>query len=217
VKQPTHYEVRRGDTLYSIAWRFQLDPHGLARANAIAPPYTIFPGQGLRLVNQLAAGQRVLRPRAQAPKPTQAQRSSVPQPRPSSVPKATPRSTVTSWTWPLSAAPSREFSRTSKGIDFAQVDGDGPDRSVRAAGAGEVVYSGNGIGGFERLVIIKHTQSLLTAYSFDGGLQVSEGAKVKAGEPVADIKATGRSRSRLHFELRRDGQPIDPRSVLPKR
>ena len=85
---------------------------------------------------------------------------------------------------------------------------------VRAANGGEVVYAGNGLGGFERLIILRHGPHLLSAYGFDGKSMVAEKQIVKAGAVIADIRNRGRTKQSLHFELRRDGAPIDPRSVL---
>ena len=200
------YVVQPGDTLYSIAWRFELDHQGLARANSIRSPYTIYPGQSLRLVVQLPTGSRVSESSTasakQAPKRTAAPRPAAP---------AATRETDLRWVWPLRVPPSRNFGGASKGMDFrlsAATD------TARAAAAGEVVYAGTGIGGFERLVIIKHNRALLSAYSFDGALKVREQQQVDSGRAIAEIRRRGPAQQALHFELRRDGKPINPRQYL---
>lgn len=201
---PRHYTVRNGDTLYSIAWRFEYDYLSLARANGVSAPYVIHPGQTLRLTTQLPKSQRLVQTAPAAVSSSAAKFR----------PPTAPRPETHKWVWPLNQKPDVEYGKSSKGMDFAVAGGDANSTKVRAAGAGEVVYAGNGIGGFERLVIIKHGSDLLSAYSFNGLAMVKEQQRVKAGEWVADIKNRGRLTQTLHFELRRDGEPINPRSVL---
>ncbi|XOV82046.1 MAG: peptidoglycan DD-metalloendopeptidase family protein [bacterium] len=212
----TTYTVKKGDTLYSIAWRFQLDYKGLARANGVQSPYRIVPGQRLTLVTQLAPATRIRAPADAPPRAT---------PETPSQPLSRPPADTTSpavaaiplsgqWLMPLDIAPSAEFGRNNKGLDYRLGDNLNRTMTVRSTNAGEVVYAGNGIGGFERLVIVKHSGSLLSAYSFDGALRVDEGERIKAGRALADIKNRGRSKQSLHFELRKDGQPINPRQFL---
>ncbi len=215
------YTVRKGDTLYSIAWRFDLDHRGFARANGIYPPYVIRPGKKLRLISQLPNNSRVRdtsqTATAKAPAVTE-KRVLSDSSRQSSGKTPSARgpgaSTIDQWVWPLAVKPEREFGKDSKGLDFRLPGGAGVTAKVRSAASGEVVYAGNGIGGFERLVIVKHSGQLLSAYSFDGGLLVAEKQQIKAGASIADIKPRGRVQPALHFELRKDGQPINPRTVL---
>ena len=82
--------------------------------------------------------------------------------------------------------------------------------------SGEVVYAGNGIAGFERLVIVKHTTDLLSAYSFNGKIRVAEQQRVAGGAIIADILPRPGVGQKLHFEVRRKGQPINPATLLPK-
>jgi len=188
--RPESYVVRAGDTLYSIAWRYELDVAGLARANGLHDPYTIYVGQRLRLREQLTRHASPA-PGPVAPKPTRSQRLS--------------------WSWPVStAAIAREFSGSNKGIDFRLERGD----YVRAAAAGEVVYAGNGLGGYVHLVIVKHNDHFLSAYSFNSVGGVREGKQVKAGENLARVVAAARDSRILHFEIRRDGRAVDPRTVI---
>ncbi|NJN51024.1 MAG: peptidoglycan DD-metalloendopeptidase family protein [Gammaproteobacteria bacterium] len=77
-----------------------------------------------------------------------------------------------------------------------------------------MVYSGGGLRGYQSLIIVKHDSRWLSAYSFNQPSRVEEGARVKAGEPMADIRGEG-SAAVLHFEIRKDGDPVDPRSVIP--
>lgn len=182
--------VGQGDTLYAIAWRYQLDVDGLARANGLRAPYTIFPGQRLRLESRPGA----------APAP-----AVVPQ-----MPAVQTRDIT--WTWPVGLSPVKKFSKKNKGIDYSIEPG--REIAVGSAGTGVVVYAGNGIGGFERLIIVRHGPHLLSAYSFNGAIAVREQQQVKAGQKIADIKNVGRTSQKLHFELRRDGIPINPGTVI---
>jgi lipoprotein NlpD len=87
-------------------------------------------------------------------------------------------------------------------------------QSVKSASAGQVVYAGSGIGGFAKLVIVRHSESLLSAYSFNGEARVQESQRVIAGETLAEVTPRGRAKQVLHFEIRRDGEPVNPRSVI---
>jgi lipoprotein NlpD len=211
------YVVRKGDTLYSIAWRFELDYQSLARANGIRAPYNIVPNQSLSLVTQLAPGERVRATGAPSTANDPAKIGNSKR-KPKPTPKAAQAEAISAmtreWVWPLTRAPHAEFGRSNKGLDYRLGDNaDARDR-VRAANGGEVVYAGNGIGGYERLIIVKHSANLLSAYSFDGRLRVAENQSIKAGAELADIRNRGRNKQSLHFELRKDGQPINPRQFL---
>ena len=199
---PAQHVVRRGETLYSIAWRYGLDHRELARRNAIVAPFRILPGQRLRLTGAAVAAA----PAAPA----------APKVVPSSPPANTPvtptaASQATGWTWPVQASRSREFGGASQGIDFLLADG----QTIGAAAAGEVVYAGVGLRGFRHFVIVKHDARYLSAYGFDGQLRVAEGQLLKVGEPLADNSSSGGVRT-LHFEVRRDGRPIDPAVVISR-
>lgn len=186
---PATYLVHSGDTLYSIAWRFDLDFKTLARVNGLRSPYIIQPGQRVQL-----------RVPATAKSPN-------PPSRPHG--RATPNP---AWRWPTDAPVSREYGRGNSGLDFALAVG----HRVRATAAGTVVYAGNGLGGFRHLTIIKHNDTYLSAYSLNFAPSVAEGDSIKAGGLVADIQGRGRAAQTLHFEIRREGEPVSPRSVIPQ-
>ncbi len=207
------YVVRQGDTLYSIAWRFELDHLGLARANGVKAPYMIYPGQNLRLVTQLPPAQRVRDAGRAATRPSASPSSSrSAKPAPPAPPQPAARTQAQlRWVWPLDSKPTIEFGRGSKGLDFGLAR---PAADAMAAAAGEVVYAGTGIGGYERLVIIKHNAALLSAYSFDGQLKVREQQQVKAGGVIGNIRRRGPTQHALHFELRQHGKPVNPRNYL---
>ena len=98
-----------------------------------------------------------------------------------------------------------------KGIDIAGKSGD----PVLAVAGGKVVYAGNGIVGYGNLLIVKHNEAYLSAYGHNRRLRVAEGALVKAGEWIADMGSSATNSVKLHFEIRRDGKPIDPLKILP--
>ncbi|MEQ8857866.1 MAG: peptidoglycan DD-metalloendopeptidase family protein [Pseudomonadales bacterium] len=184
-----HYAVRAGDTLYSIAWRFGLDYRALARANDIGPPYTIYVGQRILVAEAAPPARRVEAP-ATRPAPSQAR--------------------AAAWRAPTRAPVQRRYGDGNRGIDYAL----GADHGVQAAADGEVVYAGSGLGGYRHLVIVKHDPEYLSAYSVNRPLTVREGQRVKAGADLADNVSGGRRAGTLHFEIRRDGDPVNPRSLI---
>lgn len=203
-RPPIHtrfYRVHKGDTLYSIARRSGRDFKVVARWNDISPPYTIYPGQMLRLIPP--APRKVSRPAPVKKKPVS-----------SPSPKKTEKKLKVRWRWPLKGTIARNFAQTGgKGIDIAA----SKDRSVQAAASGKVVYSGSGLVGYGNLVIIKHGETYLSAYGNNRRLLVQEGQKVRGGQVIAEVGNAAGNRSVLHFEIRRRGDPVNPLWYLPKR
>jgi lipoprotein NlpD len=103
--------------------------------------------------------------------------------------------------------------RARQGIAIAGREG----QPVRAAAAGTVVYSGAGLVGYGELIIIKHSDEWLSAYGHNRRRLVAEGAAVAEGQTIAELGRTGTSRDMLHFEIRRNGKPVDPAPLLPPR
>lgn len=194
--QPDRYTVERGDTLYSIAWRHHVDWRSLARWNGIEPPYRIFPGQTLYLDGRS-------RPRV----------STQPSPPAETAPRRSVSADDPAWRWPLDGELLRAYSSRNarRGIDIAGNPGD----AVRAAAPGRVVYSGSGLKGYGNLVIVKHDDRYLSAYGFNRRLRVVQGDDVAAGQHIADLGIGPENRPMLYFEIRRDGEPVDPMNVLP--
>jgi len=188
------YIVQRGDTLYSIAFGAGLDYRNVARWNRIGAPYRIYPGQRLRLAA----------PQNRRPPPT----------RPTSRPPG-PSAKVRSWVWPARGRIIQNFAphRQKTGIDISGSGGQG----VLAAAAGRVVYAGSGLRGYGKLIIVKHNEVFLSAYAHNRKLLVTEGGWVAAGQRIAEMGNTGTNQVKLHFEIRRDGRPVDPLRYLPKR
>jgi lipoprotein NlpD len=207
--------VRRGDTLYRLAVDNGISPMDLALWNGIAAPYTIYPGQRLRLYPGAGAA------RGQASRPasgaTTAQRPPV---RPTQAPPqpaaAPPVNSSVRWRWPTDGQVLNRFAGgdpTRQGIDITGKSG----QPVRAAGDGVVVYSGSGLVGYGELVIVKHDEQWLSAYGHNRTRLVNEGARVQAGQQIAEMGSTGAARDMLHFEIRYNGKPVDPLQYLPRR
>lgn len=238
VPRSGEYTVKRGDTLYGIAFRHGLDYREVASLNRIGPPYTIYPGQSLRLRAQGSARQArsvtgMPAPRAGAPArtppatgtpagpstPVTATPASPvaapvrPTPALPAVPDAPPASGA--WRWPTQGQVIGRFvagDPKRQGLDIAGNAG----QAVVAAADGVVVYSGSGLVGYGELIIVKHSDEWLSAYAHNRRRLVGEGAQVKAGQQIAELGRTGTSRDMLHFEVRRNGKPVDPMQVLPR-
>lgn len=118
----------------------------------------------------------------------------------------------TAWIWPVRGAILDNYSTTNKGIDIAGKVGE----PVRATKAGKVVYAGEGLKGYGLLLIVKHDQNYLSAYGHNERLLVVQGETVKQGQPIATVGRGPENRAMLHFELRRNGKPVNPQSLLPK-
>lgn len=118
------------------------------------------------------------------------------------------------WGWPTKsrALQNLTVAKSQKGIDILGQEGS----PIVAAADGEVVYSGNALKGYGNLVIIKHKKNFLTAYAHNRKNMVKEGDKVVIGQKIAEMGKSGTDRVKLHFEVRQDGKPIDPKAVLPK-
>lgn len=242
------YRVQGGDTLYSIAFHYGLDWRNVAAWNDIGRPYTIFPGQELRLTAppRRPARETVIttrpagRPPAATTRPADTAAAAsgtststappVPSP-PESVgsgktttssgtaPAAAPLpalGTPERWLWPTEGRLLSRFSAgdpSRKGIDIGGKEG----QDIVASAPGDVVYSGSGLIGFGELIIIKHSDSMLTAYAHNRRRLVHEGERVAAGSRIAEMGKNDQERTMLHFELRIDGKPVDPLRYLPPR
>lgn len=209
--------VRVGETLYSIAWQYGYDYREVARWNGIARPYTIFPQQQLKVERPAGVSSYKTTKLTKVNKPASAEpvkNRSVTQP---VLPAQKLRysSQKIRWQWPARGKIQSRFSSQDpgqKGIDIAGHKG----QPIYAAEAGYVVYSGSGLRGYGELIIVKHNETFLSAYAHNQRLLVKEGQKVKKGAHIADMGMTGTDRVMLHFEIRRDGIPVNPFKYLPK-
>ncbi|MDM7323131.1 MAG: peptidoglycan DD-metalloendopeptidase family protein [Gammaproteobacteria bacterium] len=196
--------VKPGETLYSIATAYDMDWRELASRNDLRPPYTLRVGQRLVLAkNRVMQGGAAADPRPQAP--SKIRKASPPLP---------PIGKIR-WVWPTEGRVVTTFVQghpTRKGIDIAGELG----QPVRAAASGEVVYSGSGLAGYGRLIILKHDERFLSAYAYNQTLLVSEGETVQSGQIIARMGQAEAGKPMLHFEIRLDGNPIDPLRQLPQ-
>ena len=229
----TRYRVVSGDTLHGIAWRAGSDWRDIARWNGLRHPYTIYPGQVLRLeappARAVTRAHRPSQPKVEHPPSTEVTRpqqtaSTTPppeqsRPRPAPPPKAPPAASKGGplvWAWPASGRVTSGFAGADparKGIKIAG----SPGEAIRAAEGGEVVYSGSGLIGYGRLIIVKHNENYLSAYGHNRKLLVKEGDRVTKGEQIAEMGESNKGQPLLHFEIRRDGKPVDPVRLLPRR
>jgi lipoprotein NlpD len=120
---------------------------------------------------------------------------------------------VIDWGWPAKGKVIQGFTPATKGIDIAGAAGD----AIEAAAGGKVMYAGNGVRGLGNLVIIEHSDGFITAYAHNRTLLVKAGQEVKRGFKIAEMGQTDTTSVRLHFEVRRQGTPVDPLQYLPSR
>ena len=219
VTQGSH-TVRAGETLYSIAWRYNRNHEELARSNSISAPYRIYPGQVISLVSTSGAVAKINQQSSSGSnsKPTTRYKKPKTNTKPVQEKFANQRDNkvIMSWSWPSKGPVIEAYSLTgavNKGIDLAGKRGE----PVFAAADGKVVYSGTGLVGYGNLIIIKHNETYLSAYAHNSRLLLKEGDSAKAGQKIAEIGSTGTNRDKLHFEIRRDGKPVNPVQYLPRR
>lgn len=192
---PDWYRVRPGDNLYRIALDHGLEYRQLAEWNGLADASVIQVGSLLRLKPPAA---RPASPARAAAAPA-APRGDLPDDAPAQ------------WTWPAQGKVITPFGTGANGIDIAGTRGS----PVRAAAAGRVAYVGAGLRGYGNLIIIKHSQALLSAYAHNDRVMVSEGQGVKFGQVIAVMGDSDADRVKLHFEIREYGKPVDPMDYLP--
>jgi len=215
------YAVRRGDTLFSIAFRYGWDWKALAARNNIAAPFTIVPGQVIRFDGragtQPAGGSTTtVVSSSSGSKTTVIKRSATAASAPAAVAPMPAGPAPKGWGWPSNGILIGKFSSNgslNKGIDIAGDLG----QPVLAASDGSVVYAGSGLRGYGELIIIKHSDTYVSAYGHNRRLLVREGQQVKVGQTIAEMGSTGTDRVKLHFEIRRQGKPVDPLQFLPRR
>ncbi len=208
--------VDREETLYSIAFRYESSVAELARINGLRSPYIIYPGQRLFLTSEAAGAQPVPAAATSTPAPFPSSQPTRPVAESNRVASVELPSRVGDWAWPLSGRVSRAFGSgmpAAKGLSIAADTGS----EVQSAAAGVVVYSGNGLRGYGNLVIVKHSETLLTAYAHNSELLVGEGDQVHLGQTIARVGRNPDGNAELYFELRLDGKPVDPVRYLPTR
>ncbi len=220
--------VSQGDTLYAIAWRYELSVEALARANGLSDPYHIYSGQRLTLdmsrtnappskpvptarVTTATLGtvvkEKVVSPKVAKPKEQKTTR--VTSPKSLSLPKG-----KWHWQWPVQGKVARHYdsNRVFKGLNIQSVKG----HKVGSAAPGVVVYAGRGLRGYGQLLIIKHSEAYLSAYAHNRKMLVKEGQAVVAGQKIAEVGGDPENSGRLYFEIRKNGKPVDPMRLLPR-
>jgi lipoprotein NlpD len=243
--KPGYYTVKAGDTLIRVGLDTGQNWRDIAKWNGIDNPNLIEVGQVLRVVPpgmQVAENGVLTRPvapvsapqavplgaagTASAPKAAasapatpaapaaSAAASAAPAPVVASSPSADNGSDQMSFVWPATGSMVGTFDESkNKGLDIAGKAGD----AVLAAADGKVVYAGAGLRGYGNLIILKHNNTYLTAYAHNQALLVKEDQTVRKGQKVAEMGSSDADRVKLHFEIRRQGKPVDPLKYLPQR
>jgi lipoprotein NlpD len=234
--KPGYYTVKPGDTLIRIGLESGQSHKDISRWNALENPNKIEVGQVLRIVppvaNETVSAKPVVAatstttalPPASNPAPAASTAASAPAKAasaPASAPAATPAPVAASggddtvaWMWPGNGAVLTGFDEVkNKGVDIAGNAGD----PVLAAAEGKVVYAGSGLRGYGNLIILKHNNTYLTAYAHNQTLLVKEDQTVKRGQKIAEMGNSDADRVKLHFEVRKQGKPVDPTKYLPAR
>jgi len=210
-KKPQYHVVNKGETLYSIALQYDLDYRVLASNNQVDQNFYIIPGQRLSL--QITSP--VTSPKTLSVERPQTSNTSITPAEQSPSSNMSTAKPVIKLSWPIDKTKVRtkeSIVRQLKGIDIRSEIGD----SVLAAANGEVVFAGSGLRGYGNLIIIQHTDDILTAYAYTREILVKEKQVVKTGDRIATVGTSGKSKSSvLHFEVRQNGKPLDPLIYLP--
>ncbi len=249
--RPETHTVRKGDTIYSVAWEHGLDYRTLSEWNRLPHPFVIYPGKILRLRGPTNAkpGETAQAEATTTGLPDSAgvshrvleeeeadagAASSVEADKGASTASATSAGSetqqekaaalepdrfdggapVNTWQWPTKGKVIGAFGRSGdKGIHLSGAH----EQPIVAAADGRVVYSGTGLVGYGRLIVLKHSRHFFSAYAHNSRILVEEGEVVRGGQRIALMGSSGSNQVKLHFEIRRDGKPVDPMSYLPPR
>lgn len=195
---PEYHTVRSGETLYSIAWQYDIDYRTLARWNDLGDGTLIRPGQRISLTGPVSG--------SSAPTTTRDDDTSTAA---RVAPGPSPR-----WRWPTDGNLALGFGQSPKTQSGIRITGRA-GQPVIAAADGQVVYAGSALIGYGQLLIIKHNASYLSAYGYNSVLLVEEGQQITGGQNIARMGETSSQQPALHFEIRRNGKPVDPLDYLP--
>ncbi|MCP1726650.1 lipoprotein NlpD [Natronospira proteinivora] len=221
------YTVQEGDTLYSIAFDHDLDYRELAEWNDIGQNYLIFPGDELALSERAAphvsrtqsssavsASRDTSGSQARSERDGDGGNGAEPEsPQPSTPSEPPQRRDDINWAWPVEGDIINRFGEGSRntGLQIAAEEG----TAVNAAASGRVVYTGSGLIGYGKLIIIKHDDIFLSAYGHNREILVEEGDEVDEGQRIGRVGLGRGNRSMLHFEIRSEGEAVDPEGYLP--
>ncbi|NOR80133.1 MAG: peptidoglycan DD-metalloendopeptidase family protein [Methyloprofundus sp.] len=196
----SYYTIKKGDTLYTIGLRSGHGYKQLAKWNNISPPYKIYQGKKLKL---FSAGK--------SKKGTKKRKFNK---KNSHISSANKKALKLNWSWPVNGRVLKSFYATgNKGIDIAGRVG----QKIKSARSGVVVYSGSSLAGYGKLLIIKHNYLYLSAYAHNRRLLVKEGQEVKKGQYIAEMGVGVNAKPSLHFEIRKNGKPVNPLNYLSKK
>ncbi|WAJ71176.1 peptidoglycan DD-metalloendopeptidase family protein [Catenovulum adriaticum] len=226
----TQYQVRRGDTLYSIAFRAGKDFRQLAELNNISEPYSIYPGQLIKLNSSGKSNTSIQRQKRNKKNTTVVKKKLDKKNRQEYVVEQGKQNVtnnkltekqfasfnLSNWQWPANGRIIARFSYKelgNKGLDITGKKGE----PIYAANSGKVVYAGNALRGYGNLIIIKHSDDYLSAYAHNKLIRVKEKDWIKVGQHIADMGDTDTDRVKLRFEIRYKGNTVNPEKFLPKR
>jgi lipoprotein NlpD len=200
---PEAYEVKQGDSVYNIAWSVGLDYLDIVKWNGLKAPYTIKPGQVINLresvvkTTALRAESSNIKQSAIATELPPRQSAPLAKTTPTTAPAVGFSKAPAKWNWPAEGKLVGKYA-PSKGSNGIQ----------------EIVYVGEGLRGYGKLIIVKHSPKFLSAYAHNRDILVDEGQTVKSGEKIGRMGNTGTESTMLHFEIRVDGKPVDPLRYL---
>ncbi len=217
-KIPEAYVVKQGDSIYNIAWSVGLDYLDIARWNGLKAPYNIKPGQTINFregtvkTTALSAETSGIQRSAIATELPARQATPKTSNTPASASAVTFSNAPANWNWPAEGKLIGRYSpsKGSNGIQIAGADGS----AIKATAAGQVVYVGEGLRGYGKLIIIKHSTKFLSAYAHNRDILVEEGQTIKAKEQIGRMGNSGAQSTMLHCEIREDGKPVDPLKYL---
>lgn len=225
------YVVKKGDTLYSIAFSAQQDFRTLAKINDIPAPYTIFPGQNISLIKSAQKQKKTKKYTNSSKKSTvsiqknnKKLKKELDQPKQREYVQKQANKIISEkkrnsnakvvWDWPAKGKVTQRFSNKENGFKGLQITNK-QGASVVAAAHGTVVYAGNALRGYGNLIILKHNDDYLSAYAHNSKLLVKEKQEVKAGQKIAEMGSSDSTVTALRFEIRYRGQAVNPAKYLP--
>ncbi len=180
-----YYVIQKGDTLFGISWRYGLDMQELASWNNITDPNHILAGSRIRMKPPTGVA-RIL---VEAPSVTSQGQAG--------------------WSWPAQGKVVTNYDANTPGRQGLKIAGQ-RGQAIMAARDGEVVYSGTGLSGYGRMVILRHDSNVLSAYGYLAETGVQEGQRVKRGQQIAKMGISPQNIAALHFETRKQGKPVNP-------
>ena len=198
IENPGQYRVVKGDSLFAIAWKFGIDHRKILKLNNIRNKNLIFEGQILRLPSEGSLSESVAPTNQNKLRENEGFNSS---------------HLKQDWSWPVIG----DFNKVHDGGELIGLEIYGSaGKEIKSASSGTVVYSGNGLKGYGELVIVKHSETFLSAYAHNKKRLVDEGEIVKMNQVIGLMGSTGASRDMLYFEIRRNGKSVNPLLFLPK-